>query len=194
MSLRVWCLRATGGAGRGNGLLRFFSTTPSPNKPGVKAKNPAPATKGGTNKNAAAKKAKTSNEKTIAEHLTKFIMAAEEAKAFKPDFSEEELAEHARIGRIYQQKMTQRHNRTQKDLATKIWMQHDALRSLPEGLRAHAETIDDTPPPPDRPWPFFQTPPIKDFNAKQFMGKKEDEDDDELDVAPGGGSDAAAAK
>ena len=175
--------------------MRFFSTSPSPNKPGVKAKNPAQASKGGANKNALAKKVKTSNEKTIAEHLTKFIMAAEEAKAFKPDFSDEELAEHARIGRIYQQKTTQRHNRTQKDLATKIWMQHDALRSLPESLRAHAETIDDTPPPPDRPWPFFQTPPIKDFNARQFMGKKEDEDEDEDDAGGGGqgGSEAAAA-
>ena len=168
---------------RGNGLLRFLSTKPSPGgkdaaKPAVKTKSAAPASKGANNKNAAAKRDKKDNEKTIAESLTKFMMASEEAKAFKPDFSDEELAEHAKIGRIYQQRTTQRHNRLQKDLATKVWLQHDALRSLPDNLRVHAEIIDDTPPPPDRPWPYFQTPPIKDFDAKQFMGKNDDEDDD----------------
>lgn len=156
--------------------IRVFSTKPT--SPAKKEKTPAP--KGGvTNANKAKKVTKKDNAKTLAEHLTKFMLSAEEAKRFKPVFTEEELAEHAKIGRIFQQKTTQQHNRLQKDLSTKIWLQQDAMRAMPDHLRAKAEIVDDTPPPPDRPWPIWMTPPIKDFDAKKFMGKEDQDEDDE---------------
>ena len=55
------------------------------------------------------------------------------------------------------------------------------MRALRADLRAHAEIIDETPPPPDRPWPIWMTPPIKGFNPRDYMGNKGDDDDDEDD-------------
>lgn len=87
----------------------------------------------------------------------------------KPRFTEEQQAEHKRIGREYQQQMMKRRNKTDKDLATKIWLQQEAIRALPEDLRAQAVIIDETPPPSDRPWPVYATPPIKGFDPRKYM-------------------------
>lgn len=116
------------------------------------------------------------------EILQKFIDTAEKAKAIDLEFSEEELAEHARVGLEYNRQTTIRVNKQGNDLSTKIWLQQEAMRALPPELRTHAETIDETPPPSDRPWPIWMTPPIKGFNPRDYMGNKGDDDDDEDDV------------
>ncbi len=84
----------------------------------------------------------------------------------KPSFSPEELVEHAKIGKEYQIQSMRRHNKFTKDLTTKIYLQQDALTSLPEYLRVEAKIVDETPPPLNRPKPYFDTPPIKDFETK----------------------------
>jgi len=62
----------------------------------------------------------------------------------------------------------------QKDLSTKIWLQQEALKAIPEALRVHALIIDDTPPPPNRPLPIYQTPPIKDFDVSKYLKDEEE--------------------
>lgn len=59
-----------------------------------------------------------------------------------------------------------------RDLTDKIWLQQEALRALPAHLLEHAMIIDDTPPPADRPWPKYDTPPIKGFNPMDYVEKK----------------------
>ena len=126
------------------------------------------------------------NNKATAEILQKFIDTAEKAKEIDMGFTEAELAEHARIGLEYNKQSTARTNRRGNDLSTKIWLQQEAMRAMPAELRAHAATIDDTPPPPDRPWPIWMTPPIKGFNPRDYMGQKgEDDDDEEIGGASG---------
>lgn len=65
-------------------------------------------------------------------------------------------------------KRTQRQN---KDLADKIWLQQEALRSLSGDLLAAALIIDDSPPPRNRPWTIWHTPPIKGFDIKKYMSE-----------------------
>ena len=127
------------------------------------------------------------------EILQKFIDTAEKAKAIELGFSEEEMAEHARIGLEHNRQTTIRQNKQGSDLSTKIWLQQEAMRALPPELRAHAEIIDETPPPSDRPWPIWMTPPIKGFNPRNYMGNKGD-DDDEEEVSRGPSKDVKAAK
>ena len=78
------------------------------------------------------------------------------------------MKEHATIALEYQRQSTRLHNKLEKDQSTKIWLQQDALKALPDYLKKAAEEIDETPPPADRPWPRWQTPPIKGFNPKDF--------------------------
>ena len=195
----------SGGEGMGASVSALGGVRELASGPGTPA---AKAQKGAAGGNAnKAKKSKGGAEKSASEHLTKFIFAAEEARAFKPQFSEEQLAEHAKIALTYQRKMTELNNKLNKDLTNKIWLQQEALRALPENLRLKAEIIDEATPPPDRPWPMWATPPIKDFDARQYTGKnkdgEEEEDDEEVGAgagvggagagaAPGGGSAAAA--
>lgn len=75
-----------------------------------------------------------------------------------------------------------RHNQQQKDLTNKIWLQQEAMRAMTPELRAQAEIIDETPPPPDRPWPIWLTPPIKGFNPRDYLGDKDDDDADEIET------------
>lgn len=44
-------------------------------------------------------------------------------------------------------------------------------------LKANASIIDETPPPPDRPWGVFYTPPIKGFKLKDYMSTEENGND-----------------
>ena len=139
------------------------------------------------------------------EFLTKFLEAAEESKRYlnliyvsfnlltpmlrrpnpsssysriKFDYSDEELAEHARIAKNYQRKKLQEKNKMNKDIADKIWLQQEAMRALPDHLRAAAEVIDDEPPPEDREFTIWQTPPIKGFNIRDYENDGVDEDGD----------------
>lgn len=56
-------------------------------------------------------------------------------------------------------------------MTDKIWLQQEALRALPPDLRMEAEIIDETPFPIDRPMPFWDTPPIPDFDPLDYVGK-----------------------
>jgi hypothetical protein len=87
----------------------------------------------------------------------------------KVQFSEEELAEHNRIAREYGRQSAIRHNTYEHDLTNKIWLQQEAIRALPAELTAHALELDETPPPADRPWPYYYTPPIENFSAMNIM-------------------------
>lgn len=90
-------------------------------------------------------------------------------KSHKVQFTDEEMKEHFKIGREYNRQSTIRHNKLQKDLSTKIWLQHEALAAMPEHLRIEALICDETPAPDDRVMPIFDTPPIKDFDASLYM-------------------------
>ena len=67
----------------------------------------------------------------------------------------------------------------EQDLTNKIWLQQEALAALPAPLQEKALIIDESPPPRDRPWPAFQTPPIKDFKYSDYFKDEDDEDNDE---------------
>ena len=58
----------------------------------------------------------------------------------------------------------------------------DALLALPDDLKKAAEVLDDTPPPPDRPWALWQTPPIKGFDVTEFTKNDSSENDNELEI------------
>jgi hypothetical protein len=73
-----------------------------------------------------------------------------------------------------------KHNRLEKDIATKAYLQSEALKALPSKLSELARIIDTTPSPDDRPFPVFDTPPIKGFNPRDYIdeNKNESEIDD----------------
>lgn len=74
-----------------------------------------------------------------------------------------------------------------KDLTTKIYLQQAAVKALPVQFQEAAMVVDDTAPPKDRPFPYWDTPPIKDFDFRRYMGddrsgKSDEEDDEDEDV------------
>jgi hypothetical protein len=121
---------------------------------------------------------KRGSDKKDGEAINKFIAMAEAAKNWKPPYTEEELAAHAVIAKEHTRQNMRRTNKYNKDLSTKIWLMQEALRSMPPALAANALIIDETPPPPDRPWPFFDTPPIPGFNSKDYVKGATTEDED----------------
>ena len=91
------------------------------------------------------------------------------------------MAEHERIAKTYQRKRLEEENYYNKDIADKCWLQQEAMRALPDHLRAAAEVIDDEPPPADRQPTIWATPPIKGFDIRDYEnigegGDNEDED------------------
>ena len=159
---------------------KMFSSLPKKDSGVAKVKSPSGIKSKGQPKVDGKKKvAEGINNKATVEALQKFIETAEQAKKIDLGFSEAELAEHFRIGQEYARQSTIRSNKHGSDLSTKIWLQQEAMRALRADLRAHAEIIDETPPPPDRPWPIWMTPPIKGFNPRDYMGNKGDDDDDD---------------
>jgi hypothetical protein len=78
------------------------------------------------------------NDEENVDHIMKFIEVAELAKRHKCDFSEEELIEHSRIGKEFQKKSIYKRQMLEKDLSNKIWLQQEAIRSMPESFRAAA--------------------------------------------------------
>ena len=133
----------------------------------------------------AGKKKEGGEGKGVLDSLNRYVEVAEEAKRFKPDFTEEELKEHERIAKEFQRQSFRRHNALEKDLATKIWLQQEAMRAMPNELYQEAIKIDDTPPPANRPWPYFDTPPIEGFNVNDYIKSGDnDEEDEEEEAAP----------
>jgi hypothetical protein len=90
----------------------------------------------------------------------------------KLKFSDEEQAEHFRIGKEYNKRTFAEHNKFQHDLANKIWLQQESIRALPEKLREAAKILDESEPPAHRPWPIFATPPIKDFDIDVYAPRE----------------------
>jgi hypothetical protein len=67
--------------------------------------------------------------------LQQFFATVQKIYKTKPNFTEEELKEHERIGKEYYRQSTIENNKFEKDLANKIWLQQEAIRALPEELR-----------------------------------------------------------
>mmetsp|Transcript_13745 Transcript_13745/g.43416 ORF Transcript_13745/g.43416 Transcript_13745/m.43416 type:complete len:151 (+) Transcript_13745:34-486(+) len=90
-------------------------------------------------------------------------------KGRRPKFTAEEYEKHFEIGHEYNRQMRKRHDRFNASLQLKIDIQQFALNSLPPDLRAHADSLDDCPPPPlDRRW-WTWTPPIPGFNPNEYV-------------------------
>ena len=100
----------------------------------------------------------------------------------KLTFPPEELKNNERIARKYQSEFSKEFFKLQRDLADKTWLMQEAMRALPDHLRAHAETIDETPPPDDRPFPVWDTPPIKGFNVQDYLQKEKTQEQEILDA------------
>jgi hypothetical protein len=98
-------------------------------------------------------------------------------------FSEVELAEHSRIAKEYNRQMFIYDNQMKKDLSIKIWLQQEALRSLPVDLRNLAEVVDETPPPKNRPYPMWLTPPVPGLELEN--PDEDDNEDEEILLAKG---------
>lgn len=88
--------------------------------------------------------------------------------------TDEEKVEHMRIGKEYNRQMHIRRNKIDKDLTDKIWLQQEALASLPQHLKELALIEDSGCPPPNRPWAFWSTPPIKDFKFSEYFKEEEE--------------------
>jgi hypothetical protein len=84
-------------------------------------------------------------------------------------FDEETLARHERIGALHAKKSAERSHDMIQDLTDKIWYQQDAIYALPQHLFEKAMEIDETPPPSDRPFPIWETPPIPGFQYSDVV-------------------------
>jgi hypothetical protein len=127
-------------------------------------------------------------EQAESEEVFEMIKAAVKVDRMNIKFSEAEAAEHAKIGAKYNYETSRESADELKDLATKCWLQQEAIKAIPyEALREAAEIIDEEPPPMHRPYPVFSTPPIEGFDVNDWDGSKnfgknndaDDEDDDE---------------
>lgn len=107
---------------------------------------------------------------TVSERLLTFIITLLHAviNRFKPAFTAEEKAENFRIGVQYNRESFKKHNKESKDFANKSWLQREAIESMRPDLRANAVKVDRTKAPADRPWPHWDTPPIKGFKMQDF--------------------------
>lgn len=85
------------------------------------------------------------------------------------------MAEHERIAKVYGAESFRYKNRIDKDLTNKIYMMQEAIAVMPVELREAALAVDETPPPQERPWASYSTPPIDGFNVKEYMKADEDE-------------------
>jgi hypothetical protein len=91
------------------------------------------------------------------------------------EFPEDIAAEHARIGREYNRQMFIQHNQEVKDLTLKIYLQQDAMKALPPDLFELASVIDETPPPRNRPYPIWHTPPVPGLLLNDPDGEENEE-------------------
>lgn len=65
------------------------------------------------------------------------------------------------------------------DLTNKIWLQQEAVRALPADQQAFARKPNTASVPRNRPWPKWDTPPIKGFNPRDYMDKKRDKQEED---------------
>eukprot|EP00128_Syssomonas_multiformis_P009338 Colp12_sorted_trinity150504_noHs@18523 len=147
--------------------IRYFAAA----KPDKKDDVAKVKTKKGPTK-AAGKKKGGRGDTSRADAIYKFIHASEDAKKIKLDFTEEELKRNKEIAREFQRQCAIYNAEFHKDLALKARLIQDALKAMPPTLREQAKIIDGSIPPQDRPWPRFETPPIKGFNALDYVDKK----------------------
>lgn len=73
----------------------------------------------------------------------------------KLEYTPEEMENNAKIAREYQLQRNALHRLRSKDLSNKIWLQQEALKAMPVELREQALICDESPPPLDRPWPYW---------------------------------------
>lgn len=121
----------------------------------------------------------------MVEAVERFFEVSTKASAMKLELTEAEKVEHTRIAQEFTRQSQIRHNKYEKDLTNKIYLQQEALNALPEQLKIAASQIDHEPPPPDRPMAVWATPPIKGFDVRDYVGKNSEEDefeDDEEDI------------
>ena len=111
------------------------------------------------------------------EAIERFVEVTEKATKLKLDLTDEEKKEHERIAKEYVKQNQIRHNKYEKDLTTKIYLQKDALKALPVQLNIAASVIDHEPPPSDRPMAVWATPPIKGFDIRDYVGKQNEDDE-----------------
>ena len=100
----------------------------------------------------------------------------------RPKFSPEEQAKHYEIGRNYVIGNHQVHNELNHDLACKIRLKNHAITMMPRNtdeklgyLKKHAMTVDmdeESMVPMYRTIPL-DTPPIKDFNSRDYLEEEE---------------------
>lgn len=86
-------------------------------------------------------------------------------------FNKVDSAKYAAIAKNFGIECMKRHNKMNKDLTTKIWLQQEALRALPKQYLEHAQSMDNTTEPLDRPLPEWDTPPIKGFDSSQYKAE-----------------------
>jgi len=122
-------------------------------------------------------------DKKDSEAIYNFIDHTIRAERIKLDFSDDEKEEHKRIGREYNRQTSIRDALINKDLSTKIWLQQAAIEAIPtQKLLDDALIIDEDPPPADRQYPIYDTPPIPDFNIADYDGSNEKQDEiDDID-------------
>lgn len=92
-------------------------------------------------------------------------------RQFPPEVAEE----HARIGREYNRQMFIQHNQHVKDMTLKIYLRQDAMKALPPDLYKLASVIDETPPPRNRPYPIWYTPPVPGLLLTDPDGEENEE-------------------
>ncbi|KAL3926777.1 MAG: hypothetical protein SGBAC_013339 [Bacillariaceae sp.] len=116
------------------------------------------------------KKPKKSKQETGRSRDLEIILAALDAPVTKPPpADEEETARREKILKNYTIGKFKQHNQENHDLACKLKMKKHAMKMLPKDseLKRKAMEIDDEGPPRWRNIPLW-TPPIKDFNFKDY--------------------------
>ena len=115
--------------------------------------------------------------------MFRFVNKAIDVDRMDLKFTDEEKAEHKRIADEFNRQTSREDAAIKNDLAVKAWLQQEAIKAIPtEELRAAALELDETPPPVHRPFPYFDTPPIANFNMADYDGSKaakNEEDEDE---------------
>jgi hypothetical protein len=121
--------------------------------------------------------------------MFRFVQKAVGVQNKKISFTPEEEAEHRRIAEEFNRMTTLEDQRLMEDISTKCWLQQEAIKAIPnEELRAAALIIDESPPPPHRPFPEYDSPPIAGFDVKDFDGSRISDDDYEVDDVEDDGS------
>lgn len=90
---------------------------------------------------------------------------------YKIRVSDEELVERARIAKEYSRQCMIRHNRWNKDIAEKIWFQQYAVKKIPQEYLAACLKIDNSVPPPNRPYPSRDEIPLFELgDVEKYLG------------------------